>query len=491
MYRNVVVDQTDVIRILHVDDDMSQSEFLKYFLPVSDGSFSIKAVCDPRQALEELRASRYDCVVTDYVMPGLNGIELAALIRKEFDVPIIIYTGQGSEEVAEAAFTVGIDDYMRKEMDPSHYQVLAKRIRSVVEKKRIDTLYRTVIEQTSDALFIFVDNTVVYANKALLNLLGLDEASEFGKEPFHFFVEGDRERVKEKLQQVMSTGRSEGYDKYQLQSKHGDILYIEVSTSPVTYNGKKGIICFARDITEKYQLEEEKKETQERLESLIRLAPDGIITVDLKGIVTTVNSAFSKLTGFKNEEIIGMNILSLPTLRKRDFLHHFKLFRYIMKGNLPPPFEFVYQRKDGTKRWAEAHACFIDFKGKKEILAVIREITERKQMELITKNKLNELELSLKQPTPIQDASEGQRVTDLLFLINNELMNPLNDLNEFITDLKNDPKRVEELLPIIENQVKVSLEFLGVVTKRIVDFSTIPEIEVIDQENVISQNQPA
>ena len=154
MYRNVVVDQTEVIRILHVDDDMSQGEFLKYFLPVSDGTFSINAVSDPLQTLEELRASRYDCVVTDYVMPKLNGIELAALIRKEFDIPIIIYTGQGSEEVAEAAFSVGIDDYLRKEMDPSHYQVLAKRIRSVVEKKRVDILYKTVIEQARDALII-------------------------------------------------------------------------------------------------------------------------------------------------------------------------------------------------------------------------------------------------------------------------------------------------------------------------------------------------
>jgi PAS domain S-box-containing protein len=489
--QNVVVNKSDVIRILHVDDDSSQGDFLNYFLPVSDGSFMIQPICDPGKVLDELRRNRYDCVVTDYQMPEINGIELAAMIRKEFEVPIIIYTGQGSEEVAEAAFSVGIDDYLRKEMDPSHYQVLAKRIRSVVEKKRIDTLYKTVIEQTSDALLIFVDNKVVYANKALLDLLKLDEVSQFEKEPFRFFVEGDRDRAKERLQEVMSTGKSDGYHRYQLQSDRGDKLYVEVSTSPVTYNGKKGIICFARDITEKYQLEEDKKETQERLESLIKLAPDGIVTVDLNGTVTSVNPAFSKLTGFEDEEIVGVNLLSLPTLRKSDFLRHFKLFRYIMKGKLPPPFELVYKRKDGTKGWAEAHACFIDFKGKKEILAIIREITERKQMELVKKNKLNDLGLSFKQPTPIQDVTEGQRITDLVFLINDELMDPLNDLNEFIKELKNDPERIEELVPTMEKQVKASLEFLGDVTKKIVDFSTIPEIEAVEQENVTSQTQPA
>ena len=48
-------------------------------------------------------------------MPKMNGIELAQKIRETSDIPIILYTGQGSEEVAELAFSVGIDDYLRKE----------------------------------------------------------------------------------------------------------------------------------------------------------------------------------------------------------------------------------------------------------------------------------------------------------------------------------------------------------------------------------------
>ena len=489
MYKNVVVAQTDLIRILHVDDDSSQGDFLKYFLPVSDGSFTIQPICDPGKVLDELRRNRYDCVVTDYQMPELNGIELAAMIRKEFDVPIIIYTGQGSEEVAEAAFSVGIDDYLRKEMDPSHYQVLAKRIRSAVEKKRVDALYRTVVEQTSDALLIFVDNRAVYANKALLDLLGIEKVSDFDKDPFRFFADGDRERAKARLQQVLLTGRSAGYNKYQLQNVRGDVIYVEVSTSPITYNGKKGIICFARDITEKSKLEEEKRETQERFESLVKLAPDGIVTVALNGTVTSVNPAFSKLTGFKDEEIVGVNILSLPTLQKIDFLHHFKLFRYVLKGKLPPPFELVYKRKDGTKGWAEAHGCYIDFNDKKEILAIIREITERKQMELVKKNKLKIDELSVKQPNPVSNVNEARLVNDFIFLINDELADPLNDLYEFVKGLKNNPERIGEFEPIMESHLRMALEFLSDITNRIVDIGKAPEIEVIEQQQIVPQDQ--
>ena len=490
VHRNVVVDQTDTIRILHVDDDMSQGEFLKYFLPVSDGTFSINAVNDPNQALKELRTSRYDCVVTDYVMPKLNGIELAAMIRKEYDVPIIIYTGQGSEEVAEAAFSVGIDDYMRKEMDPSHYQVLAKRIRSVVEKKRVDILYRTVIEQARDALIIVVDNKMVFANKAFLDLLGVSEASEI-QNPFDFTASEDRERVVRRYKEVINNGKSREYHQYKAKRKNGEIIDVEVSTSQVTYNGKIGILSFVRDITERNKLEQEKKETQERFESLVKLAPDGIVTMNLNGTVTTVNPAFSKLTGFKDEEIVGVNLLKLPTIQKNDFLRNFKLFRYAIKGSLPPPFTFIYKKKDGTKGWAEAHACFIDFKGKKEILAIIREVTERKQLELMDKNKVNDFNWSFKELDPDQVNANRQMITDLLFLISDELVNPLNDLNEFMKNVKNDPKQIKEFSPIIEEQLKTSLEFLKEITSRITDVYNIPEVEVIDQENIVSQNQPA
>ena len=154
-------------------------------------------------------------MVSDFKMPEINGIQLAEKIREKSDIPIILYTGQGSEEVAEAAFNVGVDDYMRKELDPSHYQVLAKRIKSVVEKKRSDKFYRTILEQTRDAILIYVDNKVVYTNKAMLNLLGLKDHSEMIENPFNYALEGDREKAKARLKEVMtsflsSTSRFEG-----------------------------------------------------------------------------------------------------------------------------------------------------------------------------------------------------------------------------------------------------------------------------------------
>ncbi len=127
----------DSIRVLHVDDEETQIEFAKTFIEFSDSAIHMESVTSPQEALDRLQDESFDCIVSDYQMSGMDGIELAGKIRETSDIPIIIYTGRGSEEVAEAAFTVGVNDYLRKETNPSHYHVLARRIRTAVETYKI------------------------------------------------------------------------------------------------------------------------------------------------------------------------------------------------------------------------------------------------------------------------------------------------------------------------------------------------------------------
>ena len=124
------------IRVLHVDDETNHLEYAKTFLEMADDSIHVESVASPEEALRLLENGTYDCVVSDFQMPILDGTELAKRIREFSDIPIILYTGRSSEEVAETAFAAGVDDYIRKESNPSHYQILARRIRAVVEKKR-------------------------------------------------------------------------------------------------------------------------------------------------------------------------------------------------------------------------------------------------------------------------------------------------------------------------------------------------------------------
>jgi len=378
--RSVIVDPSDEVRILHVDDDTNQSEFLKYFLPEMDETFRIDFVSDPCRVMEKMQSVRYDCVVTDYQMPKMNGIELAEKIRESFDLPIIIYTGQGSEEIAEAAFSAGIDDYLRKEMDPSHYQVLAKRVRHVVEKKRMETLYRTVVEQARDALSIFIGGRIVFANQATLDLLGVESLSEIiDSNPFTLRRNGKPDAS------ILETG----FHECEINTKNKETRYIEVSTSPIDYNGQKAVMCFSRDVTEKKRLELDNRISQTRFRTLVDLVPDGIISLSPLGYATFVNDTFLKLTGFSREEIVGKHLTSIGTIRKQDLFKHIQTFASIIKGNIPPPIEFHWKKKDGTPGLGEAYLSLIDVEGKKEILMFARDITSKKKREKEFENLFN------------------------------------------------------------------------------------------------------
>jgi len=117
------------VRVLHIDDEEAQLVFAKTFLEDADPGLTVESFSDPAMLLGALDGS-VDCVVSDYVMPGMDGMELCRRVKQRASVPFILYTGRGSEVVAEAAFKLGVDDYVRKEPDPSHYQLLARRIRS-------------------------------------------------------------------------------------------------------------------------------------------------------------------------------------------------------------------------------------------------------------------------------------------------------------------------------------------------------------------------
>ena len=157
---------TPDLRVLHVDDEEVQLSFTKRFLEELDGEIQVFSVKNSQEVFTLLASETFDCVVSDYQMPGMDGIELSRRIRDTSDVPIIIYTGRGSEEVAEKAFEVGINDYIRKEIDPSHYQVLARRIRAAVEKHRGDSNRRYVLK-----VLITISNV----NQYLLKERGVSE----------------------------------------------------------------------------------------------------------------------------------------------------------------------------------------------------------------------------------------------------------------------------------------------------------------------------
>ncbi|ELZ41966.1 multi-sensor signal transduction histidine kinase [Halorubrum californiense DSM 19288] len=127
----------DAIRVLHVDDEPELADLAATYLEREDDRLEIETATDAAEGIGRVADSDFDCVVSDYDMPGRNGIEFLEAVRDSHpDLPFILYTGKGSEEVAGDAIASGVTDYLQKESGTGQYAVLANRVTNAVEQFR-------------------------------------------------------------------------------------------------------------------------------------------------------------------------------------------------------------------------------------------------------------------------------------------------------------------------------------------------------------------
>jgi len=125
------------IHVLHVDDEPDLAEMAAEFLERQNERLAVETSTNASEALELLAENGCDCIISDFDMPGQNGIEFLETVRETHPhLPFILYTGKGSEEVASDAISAGVTDYLQKESGTSQYAVLANRIKNSVEKYR-------------------------------------------------------------------------------------------------------------------------------------------------------------------------------------------------------------------------------------------------------------------------------------------------------------------------------------------------------------------
>lgn len=249
------------IRVLHVDDEKYQLEFTKMFLEELDKEVIVDSASDPLEAIQLQSMNEYDVIVSDYRMQSMTGLDLLEKVREKSDVPFILYTGRGSEEVAESAFEAGADDYLQKEADLSHYKVLLKRIRQTVEKRRAEDLYRRVVKYSRDGIVIISDGRIVFANEAASRMYGSGSAETLMGRPLTEFLVEDGVEINRLLEST-ETDRENQFFEIHYRTCTGSVRTVEVSASRIDYLGETSYLCYLRDVTIRRLMEE-------RLEALV------------------------------------------------------------------------------------------------------------------------------------------------------------------------------------------------------------------------------
>ena len=125
------------IRVLHIDDEPDLASLTADFLERESDCFDVITETQATIGLERIQNEDLDCIVSDHDMPSMTGIELLESVRDEYpDLPFILFTGKGSEEVASDAISAGVTDYLQKESGTDQYAILANRIENAVDRQQ-------------------------------------------------------------------------------------------------------------------------------------------------------------------------------------------------------------------------------------------------------------------------------------------------------------------------------------------------------------------
>ena len=308
------------------------------------------------------------------------------------DISIIDKTGKlhevefSSTPIIKDYKVVGSQGIVR---DITEQRQVEKKLKSSVEK------FRIFFEYAPDACYLStVEGTFIDCNKATEKLLGYKKNELIGKKilKIKLFTRHDIMKAT-KLLALNALGKPTGPDEFTIRRKDKTQRTIEMSTVPIKIEGKTVVLVTAHDITKWRNNEKALRESEEKYRNLFELAPDGITTFNRWGTITSVNPAFERLTGFSKKEVIGKNFTKIGTLRTREIPRYLKLFSDVLRGKEVPYFEFQYQQKDKTLRWAESHVGLLRKEGKlMGMLAYLRDITERKESERIIKENKRKFE---------------------------------------------------------------------------------------------------
>jgi PAS domain S-box-containing protein len=463
-----------MISILYVDDEPGLLELCRIFLEQT-GEFRVDTVDSATEALEHIRKKKYDAIVSDYQMPVMDGISLLKSIRQDAgDIPFILFTGRGREEVVIEAVNNGADFYLQKGGDPkAQFAELMHKVRQAVDKKQAENnLHESekrltdIINFLPDATFaIDRDGKVIAWNRAIEELTGVPAAEMVGKGNYEYAIPFYGHRRPILIDLLFETDeRIQGHYSGILREK--DVLIAEsdlprprgmkttiMGKASLLYNRQgeiAGAIESIRDITARKQTEDELraayeeirateeelrdqfdklsrseqvlKDSEEKYRTLVENNRD-IIYIYRHDRILVINRRGPEVLGYSEEELLSMRIWDL--LHPDDLKRVFERGRARMQGeDIPLQYTARIMTKSGKAIPMELIAVLIIYRGERAIMGIARDVTEREQYISGMANKTKTLTIINR---IIQIASQKSELTELL----NTTLSSLRDLLGF------------------------------------------------------------
>jgi PAS domain S-box-containing protein len=453
-------------RILLADDNSDMRDYVKRLL--SD-CYKVETVPDGITALAAIRQHPPDLVLTDVMMPGMDGFELLRHLRADShtrEIPIILLSARAGEESRVEGLQAGADDYLVKPF--SARELLARveanlkmaqmrqeaarreqalRVEAQAAKEELESILTRIDDQ-----FLALDHEwrYVYINDRVSQFVGMPKEEMLGKSIWELFPD---------------TVDTLFYTEVHRAVAEQTIVQFEYFYPPWqrwfenrVYPSADGVSIFVAEITERKQAEATLRQSEERYRYLAESIPQLVWTANGDGILTDVNQRWSHFTGLTlaQAETAGWQVIVHPddvaTLSQNWAAAQQAGTIYRAEGRM--------RRADGVYRWHLHQAVPLKNEQDQVIkwFGTATDIEEQKQLEQQRQRVLEQEQVARTQ------AETANRIKDeFLAVLSHELRSPLNPIlgwSKLLLGGRVDPTKTTLALQTIERNAKLQAQLI-------------------------------
>jgi PAS domain S-box-containing protein len=374
-------------KILYVDDESVLLDVGKMYLEASH-EFTVDTSGSATEVMKSGDLGQYDAIVSDYQMPGMDGIAFLKEVRsRSIDIPFILFTGRGREEVVIEAINNGADFYVQKGGDPkSQFVELMHKIRIAIQHRlgkeallESEAKFRAIFSSQQNGILIIdpSDFRIVDVNPYLSNLLGLPREQIAGKVCHTCVCPAERGKCP-----IMDLGQRVDNAERVLVAADGRKIPILKTVVRITLGGKEYLIENIQDITERKRVEERIVESQVFNQEVIDGAKQGIVVYDRHLQITLWNRFMEDLTGIPASDVLGKNAIDLFPFHKETGVAQLMEGALSGRTGTSDDFHFIIAQT-GKSGWTkgvysphyDAHDKIVG------VIGIVQDISERKLAE--------------------------------------------------------------------------------------------------------------
>jgi PAS domain S-box-containing protein len=311
-----------MIRVLYIDDEYLLLDLVKDSLSVPN-ELTVETAISPQEGLSMLREGGYDAIISDYQIPQMTGIQLLAKLRSEgCDLPFILFTGRGREEVVIEAYRLGADGYVQKGGDAaSQFTELEQVLRRAISKHRAvkasvesEEKFRGIFDSAGDSFFVnALDGRFLEVNEAACAFLGRRKQDLLTLSIDD--INSDELRATRQHWDWLQPHAPPVVVEIAHSTPAGPVP-MELSISSISLGGRRAVLSIARDISGRRAVERSLAESERQLAALMSNLPGMAYRCrnDADWTMEFVSDGCLELTGFRPEQLLNNRDLSYDDL---------------------------------------------------------------------------------------------------------------------------------------------------------------------------------